>query len=146
MEKQTLKVQNQIFDLDRFEKVTLVKSFDYTPVESLEEAMARIGGDTGKLVQILNAGMLGEVREAAKADLIGFQLEEEDGTFSPFIGTAVDDSQVNALVLSIAKASCGYLNAKSPEEKKAAKEKAAAIVKGTPVLVEGLKASLAAKA
>lgn len=145
MEAQTYKVQSQVFDIDAFEKTTLVKNFQFAPVETVEEAMQRLGGDTAKFLAVVNEGLVSAVREQVKNSPDGWMVEDEKGNLEPFTGNAVDDSQVNSLVLSMAKASFGYLNAKNKDEKKAAKDKAIAVVKGTPVLLEGLKAQVLAK-
>jgi hypothetical protein len=137
---QSYKVQRQILDGDSFEKVTLVKSFDFSPASTIEEAMQRLGGDTKKFLEVVNEGLVSAVREQMKADSTGWGVENSDGDVEPWNGSAIDDSQFNALVLSMAKASFKYFDAKTPEEKKASKAKAAQVIKSTPILLEGLKA------
>jgi hypothetical protein len=143
MEAKTYKVQSQVFDIDAFEKVTLVKEFTLEPVGDVQEALSRLGGDTGKLTQVINEGLVSLMRDQVKNDADGWKIENEKGELEDFGGTAVDDSAVNAMVLSMAKGSFGYFDAKNAEEKKASKAQAIAVIKSTPVLLNGLKAQVA---
>ena len=137
---QSYRVQSQILDGETFEKVTLVKTFEFSPASTVEEAMQRLGGDTKKFLEVVNEGLVSAVREQMKADSNGWSVENEKGELEPFTGSAIDDSRYNALVLTMAKASFKYFDAKTAEEKKASKDRAAAVIKATPILLEGLKA------
>jgi hypothetical protein len=140
MSEQNYRVQSQILDGETFEKVTLVKEFTFSPASTVEEAMQRLGGDTKKFLDVVNEGLVSAVREQMRADSNGWGIEDDKGNIEPWSGSAIDDSRYNALVLSMAKASFGYFDAKTKEEKRASKENAAAVIKATPVLLKGLKA------
>lgn len=137
---QTYRVQKQILDGETFEKTTLVKTFEFSPASTVEEAMQRLGGDTKKFLEVINEGLVSAVREDLKANLDGWSTENEKGELEPFTGKAVDDSKFNALVLTMAKASFDYFKAKTAEEKKASKDRAAAVIKATPILLDGMRA------
>jgi len=102
--------------------------------------MQRLGGDTKKFLEVVNEGLVSAVREQMKSNAEGWGVENTDGDIEPWNGTAIDDSRYNALVLTMAKASFKYFDAKTPEAKKESKAKAAQVIKNTPILLEGLKA------
>lgn len=151
-ETKKLVVRNQVFDLDTFDDVTLVKEVEFTPIASLKDALAMVGGDESKLMDLLNVGMEDKAREVARMDSNGWRTfkKSADGDDTAeingeFSGTPVDDTDVKALVLTIAKTTGTY--GTTPESRKAAKEAARSIIKNTPVLREGLRTkALAANA
>lgn len=139
-QNQSYRVQKQILDGETFEKTTLVKSFEFSPASTIEEAMQRLGGDTKKFLDVVNEGLVSAVRDEMRNNDSGWGVENDKGELEPFTGTAVDDSKFNALVLTMAKSAFGYFDAKTPEAKKAAKEQAAVAIKGSPVLLKGMRA------
>lgn len=142
---QTRSVQSSVFDLDSMSTVTLKKSYEFKPVENSHQALERLGNDTARLLAVINRGLQSFEDQAIKDNAeVPWQVEDEDGKLSPFSGTPADDKAVNALVLSMAKASFGYLQAKDADEKRASKDKALAFIKSNPVLIEGMKQQLAA--
>lgn len=140
---ETRKPQKSLFDLDQMATVTLVKPYEFAPVADTKEALARVENDTAKFLAIVNRGLQSYQDEAVKADsTIPWMVEDEEGNLSEFTGTPADDKAVNALVLNMAKASFGYLQAKNAEEKRGAKDKALEFIKSQPVLIQGMKAQL----
>lgn len=144
-------VQKQIFDLDLFNERTLTKTFTVEPVANYQEFLARLGNDTGKVIELLNVALVSQARDEAKNSETGwnqFKLdesgEESDVIEGPFSGTPADPKTVNQLVLTLAKTVFGYSKDAGPEKKRAAKEKASAMIKGNAEIREGLKANMAA--
>lgn len=144
-------IQKTVFDLESFGERTLVKDFTMIPVTSYQEFLSRIGNDTAKAIELFNVALTSEARETArnsedgwhtfKLDENGDETDERNGVYS---GTAADPKTVNTLVLTLAKTVFGYNKDAKIEAKRAAKEKAAAMIKGNPEIREGLKASMAA--
>lgn len=98
------RVQSQILN-SNFEKVTLVKSFDSSVaenVESVDDALSLLNGDSKKLVEILKAGIISVERSKAKAAEGGWFDKEAE---TPYTGARLDVDKANALVLGLAKSS-----------------------------------------
>lgn len=148
-DKKTVKMApltRTLFDLDSMSDVTLVKPVpDFEPVSTPQEAMARLGNDSVKLLQVINDGLMGHLRDSVKDDPnIPWNTEDEEtGELTLFTGTPADSKAVNGLVLNLAKSVFGYTKDSTPVEKKAAKEAAMEMVKSTPKIVEGLKKNAA---
>ena len=133
-------ITKTLFDLDSFEEVTLVKPAPFTPVTSMSEGLARINNDASKALDIFNKGLRLLERERIASDSeIPWMLEDEEGNLSEFSGTPADNGVVNALRLNLAKSIFGYNNAKTPEERKAAKQKALDFIKSNEQIKSGLK-------
>jgi len=153
--KKMIKISRRIFDLNTFEEMTLVKSCpDPAPATSVEDVMARIGGDTSKLMSILNKGLVELTREELKNnDSVPEMVENEDGTLAAVENVQpADMGAVNNVVLTLAKTVFGFKNPRDakPEEKEAvrvanrqSKEKALEFIKGNDTLKAGLIASAA---
>jgi hypothetical protein len=126
-------------DLNTFEDVTLVKTGNFVKVTTLEEAKSRVGGDTEKFLSIINEGLEAEAGRALKNDPnIPWQIEDEDGTLTPFSGMLADGKTVGALVLNMAKSIFGYSKDSPAEQKKAAKQAAKDLIKNNEVMKSGL--------
>jgi hypothetical protein len=139
-------VSKSVFDLDTFADVTLVKPVDFTAATSTEEALSRLGGDTAKLLSVINEGLLEVRKREVKADASAWmqEVENEDGTtaLEAFDGTIADQKMVNNLVLNIAKSSFGYNKAAAAKDKAGkakAKQAAMDFVSSNEVLKNGLK-------
>jgi len=142
---ETRKPQKSLFDLDTMSTVTLYKPYDFEPVADVKSAQERIGNDTAKLIEIINRGLQSFEDDRIKADSsIPWKIEDEEGNLTEFSGTPADDKVVNGLVLNMAKASFGYLQAKGADAKRAAKQAALDFIKSQPKLIAGMKAQLEA--
>ena len=145
-------VQDSVFDLDSMERVTLVKPVpEFVPVSSTNDALTRLGNDTARFLRVVNEGLESEEKANVKNDTsIPWQVEEEDGTLSPFEGTPANEIKVNGLILNLAKSCFNYVKNMSPDPakskamKSAAKAAAMDMIKNTPAIVERLKTSAAA--
>ncbi len=145
--EKNIPIQKTVFDLDSFSEVTLIKYFDFTPVESVNEALAAVGNDSVKFISIINEGLKAERRRIENADLASFRTfaKDEDGEETkevngPFNGTIADPKMVNDLVLTLAKTTFGYEKDSTKEEKRTAKDLAMAYVRTAEPIKAGLKA------
>lgn len=139
-------VSKSVFDLETFADVVLVKPVDFSAATSTEEALTRLGGDTAKLLSVINEGLLEVRKREVRADATAWmqETEAEDGTtiLEAFDGTIADQKMVNNLVLNIAKSSFGYNKAAAAKDKAAkqkAKQAAMDFVSSNEVLKNGLK-------
>ena len=136
-------INRTVFDLESFEDVYLSKQVPFTPAQSVEEALKRLGGDSAKLLEAVNDGLLADAKRVAAHDTsIPWMQETEDGKFEPFAGTVADSKIVNGMILNLAKSVYGYNKAaaaKDKEGKKKAKESAMAFIAGNEVIKNGLK-------
>lgn len=141
----TIRVQKSLFDLDSFEEVTLVKEGDFTAPTSVQDALHRLGGDSGKLIAVIADGMkaeemrklrsTGDGWSTFKKDESGEDTTEINGAFT---GKVADSKKVNTLVLTLAKSVFGFGKDMTKEQKKAAKDSAVDMIKNSPPIREGL--------
>lgn len=148
----TLRVQKQVFDIGKFEDVTLVKDVAFTKVASVTDALAALGNDNAKLLEIIQVGMEAEARENARVDPSGWHSFKLDETGEPtkelngaFEGQTADRGDVDANVLTLAKTIFGYNKGMTPEQKRDAKDKAMNLIKNTAAIRDGLVANALAK-
>ena len=142
MAAETLRIQRKQFDLDSKEDVILIKEVPFEPVTSNQEALARVGNDAKKFLEIVNQGLKDFTRDQAANDSSPWFLEDEEGEKSEYTGTPISEEKSKQLainVLNMAKMLFGYSKKMKPEEKKAAKEKAQTMLLNNPVVVESLK-------
>lgn len=139
-------VNKSVFDLETFADVTLVKPVSFTPATSTEEALKRLGGDSAKLLSVINEGLLEVTKRDVRNDNSQWMQENEEGELEAFTGTIADQKMVNNLVLNIAKSSFGYNKAAAAKDKAAkakAKQSAMDFVSSSDVLKNGLKENAA---
>lgn len=140
-------INRTVFDLDSFEDVYLTKEVPFQEAASVEEALARLGGDSKKLLEAVNDGLLADAKRVASKDTSipwMIELENEDGTTKRevFSGTVADSKIVNGMVLNLAKSVYGYNKAAAAKDKagkQKAKESAMAFIAGNEVIKNGLK-------
>lgn len=152
MDKETVQIQKTVFNLDTFDYVTVGKQFDFTPVASWEECLARMGNDANKALQAINDGLRAEAQRVNREDPSGWHSFKEDESGEPtgelngaFNGAIADDVLVNNLVLTLAKTVFGYNKGMTPEQKKAAKDSAREMIKNSEQMRSGLQKSAVAK-
>ncbi len=136
-------VRRSVFDLDSFEDVTLIKSYTAPTVASVQEALAHLGNDSGKLIEIINAGLDKHAEKAASIEPTGWLQENEEGEPTAFSGTQADNKKVNSLVLTLAKTVFGFEKGMTREQKQAAKQSAGEMIRNTAAIKEGLRKSAA---
>jgi len=66
---QKLVAKANLFDLDKFERVTFEKEYEFTPVESMEKALEAVSNDQEKLLDVINTGLRRVALSEAKASL-----------------------------------------------------------------------------
>lgn len=149
---ETLKGQKSVTDLETMDEVTLIKTLEYSPVTTAEEALARVGNDTSKFLAIINSGLKDETRNAMMQDPNhpAFVVDE-DGKVSdtPYTGTPAPSEIVNGLVRQLAISIFGYQSVERgtpaadkealKASNKVARENAVNMIKSTPVMLEGIK-------
>jgi hypothetical protein len=142
----TERVQRSAFDLDSFSEVLLVKEFEFTPVGSTDEALAKLGNDSKRLLEVINNGLKSEIRNEVAEDPDGWRTFDDEGELNgAFSGTLADMKAVNNLVLTLAKTVFGYSKDLDKDQKRAAKDAAMAMIQNTEAIKAGLKKSAARK-
>ena len=137
-------VQRTIFDLDSFEEVTLVKTIEFEPVASVQDALVALGNDSAKLLEVINDGLLAEKRRIAGGEAGDWHTFTDEGEVNgPFTGTPANMKAVNALTLTLAKTVYGFNGDMTKDQKRTAKESARAMIASTPAIREGLKKTAA---
>lgn len=142
-----LTVTASVLDLTTFEDVRVVKQAEFSPVTSVEEALARLANNTEKLLAVINDGLKEEARESLKSDTSkpwrtfktdddGEELDELNGEFTGKM--AKDPKAVNAFVLNMAKTMYGFEKGAPIEKKREAKEKARNFIKSNPEIMGAL--------
>lgn len=141
-------IQSTVMDLDSMKEVTLIKvAPEFEEVSSIEEAVVRLGNDSGKLLAVLNRGLIDEYRNQIREDAsIAWHTFDEEGEVNgEFTGTIAEPKAVNALVLTLAKTVFGYSKDLGVEAKRAAKESAMEMIRSNEAIKAGLRKSAAKK-
>src|SRR4051812_33131412 len=90
---QTKTTQRTVFDLQKFDDVKLVKEFA-VPAKptSLEEALAAVGNDQSRLLEVIHSGLTAAAANDAYNNIDGFKVVGEDGEASePYTGKFADE-------------------------------------------------------
>lgn len=143
------RVQKTVFDLSKFDDVTLVKDVTLpSKPATLADALAAAGNDEEKLLALIHEGLISETKETARNSMEGFLEVAEDGeTETPYNGKFADEEQgklINGAVLSIAKMN-GYAKSLTPEKKREIKEKAKKFLRDNPAMLGALAAPTASE-
>ena len=141
MEPTILTVTSKPFDLDQFETVSVYKEGTFTPATDAQEALTRLGGDSTKLMEVINRGL----KEAALDDLRNndspWLIKDADGNVSEYKGESAEEDAVTDLVRTLAKTVYGFDNRdknQTREQKREMKEKALGMIRDTPAIRNGL--------
>ncbi len=140
---ETAKVQLTVFDLAKFDDVTLVKTVTLPgKPETLKAALEASGNDEAKLLELIHEGLKAEAKETARADMSGFMtIPEEEGEESvPYTGAYADEAKgklINAGILALAKMN-GYTKSLDPKKKSELKDNAKAFLRANPAMLGGL--------
>jgi hypothetical protein len=142
--------QVTVFDLQAFDDVKLVRNFyaEDLPAKptTVHEALALVGNDTSKLLELIHQGLIEQTVEAAKSDLSTFSsipVDDEGKELDPvpYTGTPVSEEKgksINAMILNFAKTAFGYRKDAGKEKKREAKEKATQLIRDTPAILQSL--------
>lgn len=147
-----IKTQKTVFDLDSKGDVTVAKIGQFTPVENMQDFVARLNNDSEAILKIVNSGLEDyERNRLADDNNVPWQTLDDEGKvvgeFKGFLLSEEKSKQLNASVLNFAKLSFGYNEASEIKDAKerskarqAAKDEALAALL-TPAAIEGLKKS-----
>lgn len=139
-------VQKSGMSLETFDTVSLYKEVPEVPaVTSVDDALARVGNDGQKLLNLLTEGLQSLAIEEARTAEAGWLAKDENGnpTGTPFSGQLANPDDVNPVVLQFAKLMHGYDEATSRKDadgRRKAKEAAIATIKGMPNVMQALQA------
>jgi hypothetical protein len=136
-------------DLSTFEDVTLYKDVPRPHVvDSIQAALAALGNDHNRLMEIVNSGLASAAVENARTSDAGWLKLDDDGkpTQETFDGQLASNEVVNPTVLLFAKNNFDYDRAETPEAKRAAKQSAKDLIRSMPKVLEGLQKRSAAAA
>jgi hypothetical protein len=133
-------VTRTVFDLAKFDSVKLEKPFsDPEKPANLEAALAAVGNDQSKLLDVIHAGLVSHARDAAYNDIAGFYVVDEDDntTETLYSGQFADETvskKINGAVLGLAKA-LGYEKSLPKEKKAALKDQAISFIRSNPAML-----------
>jgi hypothetical protein len=116
-------VKKRVFDLVKFEKVTLTGNYSFAPVQSVQDAIARIGNDQSKLLNLLNEALRRQAMRDAKAS-----LASSDAGSSKVVNQFVSTFRLMPQFASI-------------QDKKEQTQAIYSFIKSTPAMFEGIKAA-----
>lgn len=137
-------VESTIFDLAAFEEVQVGKVIEYVPVTTIDEALAKLGNDSNKLLAVVNDGLLEEAKKNARKDPSGWHtFDDDDKLNGPFDGQPADMKKVNSLVLTLAKTVFGFSKDLTKDQKRESKESAKSLIQGNEAMRAGLQKSAA---
>lgn len=135
-------VTRTVFDLGVFDKVELTKDFVApTPPTSIEQALALVGNDSGKLLNLIYEGMIAESRANQYNEISGFHTIGEDGepAATEYAGKYADGDRAKAISLmvnSMAKAfSAGTWDSINSDAKKSFRNQAIKMVRENPAML-----------
>ena len=141
MDAMTLKVTSKPFDLDQFETVETFKEGTFTPATDAAEALSRLGGDSAKLLDIINRGLKEVALEDLRNSETPWLTKDDEGNVIEYKGESADEAAVSDLVLTLAKTVFGFDNrdkSQTKEQKREMKEKALGMIRDTPAIRNGL--------
>ena len=138
----TKPIQKTVFDLKLFDDLKIGKTYvvPQTPA-TIEDALAAVGNDKDKLLEVIGRGLDAHARDLATADNTGWKVFGEDGELAEeYSGTFADESKgkkIAAVVLSLAKMQ-GYEKSLPAEKKAAIKENVLSMLRANPVFLGDL--------
>lgn len=65
----TIEVEGKYFDLDAFEEVASTTVVDFTPADSLKDAMSRVGNEEKVVVDLINSALREQATRAARKEI-----------------------------------------------------------------------------
>jgi hypothetical protein len=148
---QTARTTKSGTSLEDFSDVSLYKVVPQTlQVTSLQEALAMVGNDEGKLLALFTDGLNQATVQEARKSPEGWKIVDENGkdTETTFSGSLVSPEILNPVVLMMAKLNHGFdeipKSEKSADLKRAAKEAALRDIRESPLVLAGLKKKMEA--
>lgn len=128
----TLKVTRSVTSLETMEDIELAKHIEFINVETEQEAIARLGNDREKFLEVINEGLMSLEKTKAKEDDDGWRTLDDKGNLNgPFEGLMADAKKVGAMILTFARFN-GYsdkANQGNSKKRKAIRDAATELVK-----------------
>ena len=91
MATRELIIQSTVTALETLEEVKLGKKIQFAEVESYDQALARLGNDSVKVLTVINDGLAAEERRLARVDESGWHSYTESGELNgEYTGKIVD--------------------------------------------------------
>lgn len=139
----TAVVTTTVFDLTAFDDVKLTKTITLpTQPTTLDEALAAVGNDKAKLLNVIHEGLIAEAKENARTNMTGFHVVNDEGEADPaeYAGKYADEAKgklINNVILSFAKMN-GFSKDLPKEKKRELKEQATAFLRNNPAAIAGI--------
>lgn len=140
----TKTVTTSVFDLASFDTVKLSKVITLpSKPASIEEALAAVGNDSQKLLDVIYEGLAADAVETARNDMSGFLIaddDDEEKNGKPYEGKYADEDmsdKINKAVLSMAKV-FGFDKSLSKEKKREVKEQAREMLRSNPAFIASI--------
>lgn len=127
----TLTFKKRVFDLDKFERITLEGKVEYKSVTSLPEAIERIGNDQARLIQLLDEALARETKREAKKNMVTNGNVGNATVVTGFVNTFSQMPPFNAMPET------------TPEERQHKRQQIYSFIKGIPQIMEGIRSSAA---
>lgn len=138
-------VQMTVFDLVKFDSVKLAKEFTIpAKPTTLEEALAAVGNDAVKLLDVIHEGLISEATDAAKSTIEGFHTLEDESKLTDsstwgaaYAGPYADEQKekaINLAILNIAKAG-GFDKSLPLEVRNKLKADAMEFIRANPAMI-----------
>lgn len=125
----TLTFKKRVFDLDKFERVTLEGKVEYKSVTSLPEAIERIGNDQARLIELLDAALAREAKREAKKNMVTNGNVGNATVVTGFVNTFSQMAPFNVMPET------------TPEERQAKRQAIYAFIKGIPQIMDGIRSA-----
>lgn len=140
--QKTARVQNTVFDLAKFDDVTLYKVVNLPEKPAtLKDALAAAGNDESKLLDLIHEGLCAETKENARNNMEGYKVVGDEGDSEEiYNGSYADEEKgklINAGILAIAKMN-GYTKSLAPEKKAEIKDRAKKFLRENPAMLGGI--------
>lgn len=132
-----------VFDLTAFDDVKLFLAVPLPPKPTtLEEALAAVGNDTAKLLEVIHEGLSADAIDRAKSNPHSFYIVDDDGkpTSTLYTGKFADEDKgklIGNAILAIAKMN-GYEKSLPREVKASLKEKATQFLRDNPAMLSSI--------
>jgi hypothetical protein len=140
----TKTVTRTVFDIQKFDDVKLQKVVPLpAKPATIEEALAAVGNDSSKLLDVIYEGLVGQQMDAEYNNIKGFKVVGEDGELGEdYTGQYADESKtklINAAVLTFAKLNAGGTwDTLSKEKKRELKDNAIAFMRSNPAMLASI--------
>lgn len=135
-------ITRTVFDLSTFDDVKLRKAFPLpAKPETVAEALALVGNDNARLLDLIYKGVVAAARDEAAANIQGFVTDDDEAT--PYTGRYADEvtgKKIDNAILALAKVN-GYEKSLPKERKDAIKADVTKFLRENPGMLKGIMGS-----